>query len=207
MNLDERVGKRHITELRRIRLEVQEKGDSSDDESFIEELMSERDRKMNRLKSLQEWQQSNHVSNRQTNNHATATSSHSQQSSHTSISRDLPELPPLESSTSGRNNVQNDYLNHSGETGESLSDVDMEPTSSLPDLPALEEITKPLHSANNMITLEERQPNEPESNFFSLLRYFFCQVENQGNLFCTIKSIQANVEFSETCKVEKIFRR
>ena len=185
MNLDERVGKRHITELRRIRLEVQEKGDSSDDESFIEELMSERDRKMNRLKSLQEWQQSNHVSNRQTNNHATATLSHSQQSSHTSISRDLPELPPLESSTSGRNNVQNDYLNHSGETGESLSDVDMEPTSSLPDLPALEEITKPLHSANNMITLEERQPNEPESNFFSLLRYFFCQVENQGNLFCT----------------------
>ena len=62
MNLDERVGKRHITELRRIRLEVQEKGDSSDDESFIQELMSERDRKMNRLKSLQEWQQSNHVS-------------------------------------------------------------------------------------------------------------------------------------------------
>ena len=182
MNLDERVGKRQITELRRIRLEVQEKGDSSDDESFIQELMSERDRKMNRLKSLQEWQQSNHVSNRQTtNNHATA--SHSQQSSHTSISRDLPELPPLES-TSGsgntRNNVQSDYLNHSGETGESLSDVDMEPTSSLPDLPALEEITKPMHSANNMITLEERQPNEPESNFFSLLRYFFCQVENQG---------------------------
>ena len=88
MNLDERVGKRQITELRRIRLEVQEKGDSSDDESFIQELMSERDRKMNRLKSLQEWQQSNHVSNRQTtNNHATA--SHSQQSSHTSISRDF----------------------------------------------------------------------------------------------------------------------
>ena len=57
MNLDERVGKRYITELRRIRLEVQEKGDSSDDEDYIGQLMSERNRKMSRLKSLQDWQQ------------------------------------------------------------------------------------------------------------------------------------------------------
>ena len=71
MNLDERVGKRQITELRRIRLEVQEKGDSSDDEEFIQELMNERDRKMAKLKSLQDWQGSNH--------------------------KKLPELPPLES--------------------------------------------------------------------------------------------------------------
>ena len=67
-------------------------------------------------------------------------------------------------------------MDQSGE----YEDLEVEPAS-LPDLPALEEITKPMHSANNMITLEERQPNEPESNFFSLLRYFFCQVENQGN--------------------------
>ena len=171
MNLDERVGKRHITELRRIRLEVQEKGDSSDDESFIQELMSERDRKMSRLKSLQEWQQSSHVS-RQNNLNSSATQNHNR------LSRENEQLPELES-TSGSaatGNNSNDHLDQSGEA-EDMSE--MEPAS-LPDLPALEEITKPLHSANNMITLEERQPNEPESNFFSLLRYFFCQVDNQG---------------------------
>ena len=57
LNVDERVGKRQITELRRIRLEVQEKGDSSDDEDFIQELLSERDRKTQQLKSLQNWHQ------------------------------------------------------------------------------------------------------------------------------------------------------
>ena len=57
LNVDERVGKRQITELRRIRLEVQEKGDSSDDEDFIQELLSERDRKTHQLKSLQNWHQ------------------------------------------------------------------------------------------------------------------------------------------------------
>ena len=62
MNLDERVGKRQITELRRIRLEVAEKGDSSDDENFIQELVSERDRKMSKLKSLQDWHQSSQLS-------------------------------------------------------------------------------------------------------------------------------------------------
>ena len=70
LNVDERVGKRQITELRRIRLEVQEKGDSSDDEDFIQELLSERDRKTQQLKSLQDWHQNtpksaakNHSSN------------------------------------------------------------------------------------------------------------------------------------------------
>ena len=43
------MGKQHITELKRIRLEVQEKGDSSEAESFIQKLISERDRKMKLL--------------------------------------------------------------------------------------------------------------------------------------------------------------
>ena len=176
MNLDERVGKRHITELRRIRLEVQEKGDSSDDESFIQELMSERDRKMSRLKSLQEWQQSSHVSRQNNLNSSAATQNHNRLSRE---NEQLPEPPPLESTSASAGNNSNEHLDQSGEA-EDMSE--MEPAS-LPDLPALEEITKPLHSANNMITLEERQPNEPESNFFSLLRYFFCQVENQGIFF------------------------
>ena len=63
-------------------------------------------------------------------------------------------------------------MDQSGE----YEDLEVEPAS-LPDLPALEEITKPMHSANNMITLEERQPNEPESNFFSLycnLNFLLC---------------------------------
>ena len=175
MNLDERVGKRHITELRRIRLEVQEKGDSSDDESFIQELMSERDRKMSRLKSLQEWQQSSHVSRQNNLNSSAATQNHNRLSRE---NEQLPEPPPLESTSASAatGNNSNDHLDQSGEADDMS---EMEPAS-LPDLPALEEITKPLHSANNMITLEERQPNEPESNFFSLLRYFFCQVDNQG---------------------------
>lgn len=102
MNLDERVGKRQITELRRIRLEVQEKGDSSDDEDFIQKLMTERDRKIEKLKGLQDW-------------HA----------------------------------------------------------KKFENLPALEEINK--------VTLEERVAKpDPEENFFSLLKYFFCQVENQA---------------------------
>ena len=69
--------------------------------------------------------------------------------------------------TSATNNCNTDQ-DHMDQSGE-YEDLEVEPAS-LPDLPALEEITKPMHSANNMITLEERQPNEPESNFFSLLQ-------------------------------------
>ena len=122
MNLDERVGKRHITELRRIRLEVQEKGDSSDDEEFIRELMNERDRKMAKIKTLQDWQQSNHKSK-------------------------LPEPPPLES---------------------------IDPNLKLPALPALEEIAKPEKPDHEDAKIQEEKLN-PESNYFSLLRFLFCQ--------------------------------
>ena len=117
MNLEERVGKRHITELRRIRLEVQEKGDSSDDEEFIRELMNERDRKMAKIKTLQDWQQSN---------------------------KSKMPMPPLESIDP---NLKN-----------------------LPALPALEEIAKPTQNTD-----ENHDANEQESNYFSLLRFFFCQ--------------------------------
>ena len=125
MNLDERVGKRHITELRRIRLEVQEKGDSSDDEEFIRELMNERDRKMAKIKTLQDWQQSNKSK--------------------------LPDPPPLESIDP---NLKN-----------------------LPALPALEEIAKPTHLTAKIDDDHDAKSTltEQESNYFSLLRFFFCQ--------------------------------
>lgn len=121
LNLDERVGKRHITELRRIRMEVQEKGDSSDDEDFIQQLMQERDRKVHQLKVLQDQLASKPAK----------------------ISYD--NLPPLEEIESNKGGKE--------------------------------------------VTLEERQApavqeptfaDLPESSFFSLLKYFFCQLESQS---------------------------
>ena len=158
LNVDERVGKRHITELRRIRLEVQEKGDSSDDEDFIKELLSERDRKMQQLKSLQDW----HQTTPKTNKLATNTNNEQQTNGFTVA-------------------AQNNHVKTEAEN--------------LPDLPPLEEIEK--NQSTNigktkisqkrqlfivfffLVTLEERPMNsiveDPESSYFSLLRYFFCQ--------------------------------
>ena len=144
LNVDERVGKRHITELRRIRLEVQEKGDSSDDEDFIKELLSERDRKMQQLKHLQDWHQ---TSNSKANKHSTNTT------------------------TPNNIDVNNGFNN---------SHVDKLIEENLPDLPPLEEIDK---NQSNIVTLEERPINsveDPESSYFSLLRYFFCQTPSNS---------------------------
>ena len=53
----------------------------------------------------------------------------------------------------------------------------------LPDLPPLEEIDK---NQSNLVTLEERLPinsiEDPESSYFSLLRYFFCQNSPSNSL-------------------------
>lgn len=163
LNVDERVGKRQITELRRIRLEVQEKGDSSDDEDFIQELLSERDRKTHQLKSLQNWHQNtpksaaakNHSSN-------TATSDVQQQSNGTN---EIDSNPPIPSSAVIPNSPE-------------IPDPNQ-----LPDLPPLEEIDK---NQSNIVTLEERLPinsiEDPESSYFSLLRYFFCQNSPSNSL-------------------------
>ena len=171
MNLDERVGKRHITELRRIRLEVAEKGDSSDDEDFINELMAERERKMRRLKSLHDCQNLNHV------NHRT-----NQYNNHVENSQPPPLIP--DPALISKNKPNDDEIpvaeNHNSKSETEVVNNDHEISNlseTLPDLPALEEINKHQQKQQNSLNTSL---DEPESNFFSLLRYFFRQVENHA---------------------------
>ncbi len=55
-SIEERIAKRQITELRRIRQEVREKGDSSDDEQFISDMIQNRFVRTSQIKSIQSLQ-------------------------------------------------------------------------------------------------------------------------------------------------------
>jgi hypothetical protein len=148
MNLDERVGKRQITELRRIRLEVQEKDDSSDDEEFITDLMTERDRKLAILRCLQQWQQT------------PSSRHHQQQQQQQQQIQKIPDLVPTVIEESIEEKVEELLLPE------------------LPALEEIAQPAPVVQVSNPVTLEARTPIYNPEDDFFSLLRHFFSQAPN-----------------------------